>query len=52
MNNIGLIISGNLTGFSRFYTSPSADVYKEENFDFDYRNYVSFLKSEEKLLRK
>lgn len=48
MDNIGLIISGNLTGFSRFYASPNAnDIYNEAKFDFDYRNYTTFLNSGE-----
>ena len=30
MNNIALIISGNLTGFQNFYASPNAnEIYKE-----------------------
>lgn len=46
---ISLIISGNLTGFSRFYTSPNAnDVYNEAKFDFDYRNFLTFLNAGEK----
>lgn len=46
---ISLIISGNLTGFSRFYASPAAnDVYNEAKFDFDYRNFVTFLNVGEK----
>lgn len=49
MNNIGLIISGNLTGFSRFYASPNAnDLYNEAKFDFDYRNYLTFLNNDDK----
>ena len=49
MNNIGLIISGNLTGFSRFYASPNAnDIYNEAKFDFDYRNFLTFLNNDEK----
>lgn len=50
MNNIGLIISGNLTGFSRFFTSEHAnDLLKGCNIDFDYRNKVTFLKENEKV---
>lgn len=46
---ISLIISGNLTGFSRFYASPNAnDVYNEAKFDFDYRNFLTFLNAGEK----
>lgn len=49
MNNIGLIISGNLTGFSRFYASPNAnDIYNEAKFDFDYRNFLTFLSNDDK----
>lgn len=44
MNNINLIISGNLTGFSRFYASPTAsEICSEAKFDLDYRNYLTFL---------
>lgn len=47
MSDISLIISGNLTGFSRFYTSPNAnEIYNEAKFDFDYRNYVTFLNND------
>lgn len=50
MNNISLVISGNLTGFSRFYASPTAnDVLNEAKFDFDYRNFLTFLNSGEKV---
>lgn len=50
MDNISLIISGNLTGFSRFYTSPNAnDIYSETKFDFDYRNYLAFFNEGEKV---
>lgn len=49
MRNISIDISGNLTGFSGFYTSPSAvDILKEVKFDFDYRNYLTFLNEGEK----
>ena len=49
MANIDLIISGNLTGFSRFYTSATAnEIYEEAKFDFDYRNYLKFLIAEDK----
>lgn len=49
MNNISLVISGNLTGFSRFYASPTAnDILNEAKFDFDYRNFLTFLNSGEK----
>lgn len=47
--DISIIISGNLTGFSRFYASPNAnDIYNEAKFDFDYRNDLSFIKDKEK----
>lgn len=43
--DISIIISGNLTGFSRFYASPNAnEVYNEAKFDFDFRNLVTFMK--------
>lgn len=49
MNNISLVISGNLTGFSRFYASHNAtELMSEAKFDFDFRNYFTFLNSEEK----
>lgn len=44
MNNLELIISGNLTGFSRFFvTSGANDLLKDAKIDFDYRNFVSFM---------
>lgn len=44
MNNLELIISGNLTGFSRFFvTSGVNDILKDAKIDFDYRNFVSFM---------
>ncbi|MCD8387413.1 MAG: hypothetical protein LUD17_11060 [Bacteroidales bacterium] len=47
--NINLIISGNLTGFSRFFATPGAvDVLADAKFDFDYRNFVTFLTGEER----
>lgn len=43
--DISIIISGNLTGFSRFYASPNAnEIYNEAKFDFDFRNLVTFMK--------
>lgn len=49
MNNIALIISGNLTGFQNFYASPNAnEIYKEAKFDFDYRNFLTFLNNDDK----
>ena len=36
MNNLELIISGNLTGFSRFYASPGANnLFKDTKIDLD-----------------
>lgn len=50
MNNIGLIISGNLTGFSHFFASPKAnEMCREAKFDFDCRNYVTFLDKDRKV---
>lgn len=47
--DISIIISGNLTGFSRFYASPNAnDTYNEAKFDFDYRNFLTFINAGEK----
>lgn len=47
--DINIIISGNLTGFSRFYATPNAnDLYADAKFDFDYRNYLTFLNNGEK----
>lgn len=49
MNKLGLIISGNLTGFSRFYATANVnDLYKDVAIDFDNRNYVTFLSTEDK----
>lgn len=50
MDNISLVISGNLTGFTRFYATPSAiDVLKNVKFDLDYRNPIlPYLNSGEK----
>ena len=49
MSNISLVISGNLTGFSRFYASSTAnDILNDAKFDFDYRNFLTFLNSGEK----
>lgn len=49
MAQINLLISGNLTGFSRLYTSPDANsIYNEAKFDFDYRNLLTFLQGNEK----
>lgn len=45
MMNVNVIISGNLTGFSRFYLSPGAsEVMAESRFKFDNYDYLSFLK--------
>ena len=47
--DINIIISGNLTGFSRFYATPNAnDLYADAKFDFDYRNFLTFLNNGEK----
>lgn len=47
--DINIIISGNLTGFSRFYATPNAsDLYADGKFDFDYRNFLTFLNNGEK----
>lgn len=47
--DINLIISGNLTGFSRFFASPNSnELYVESKFDFDYRNFLTFLNNGEK----
>lgn len=46
---IHMVISGNLTGFSHFYASPQAkSLLSEAPFDFDYRNYLTFLNGGEK----
>ena len=48
--NPRIIISGNLTGFTNFYASPNTNaVYLEENFDFDFRNYITFLDTGDKV---
>lgn len=45
MNNVNVIISGNLTGFSRFYLSPGAsEIMSESKFKFDNYDYLDFLK--------
>lgn len=44
MNNLELIISGNLTGFSRFFVTSGANSFlKDAKIDFDYCNFVSFM---------
>ena len=49
MNKLELIISGNLTGFSRFFvTSGANDLLKDAKIDFDYRNFVSFMEEGDK----
>lgn len=46
--SISIIISGNLTGFSRFFTSPDANsLYNDAKFDFDYRNLVTFMRDKD-----
>ncbi len=48
--NIGLAISGNLTGFSRFYANDEAkNLLNTTKFNFDVHNLVSFLNNGEKL---
>ena len=48
--NIGLAISGNLTGFSRFYANEEAkQLLNITKFNFDVHNLVSFLNNGEKL---
>lgn len=48
--NIGLIISGNLTGFSRFYSNEMAnELYSEAKFDFDFRDVLKFIDVEDKV---
>ncbi len=48
-NKIEIIISGNLTGFTHFYATPGVKGwYADTKFDFDYRNYVTFLRRGEK----
>ena len=43
--DVFVVISGNLTGFSRFYLSPGAtEVMAESKFKFDNYDYLSFLK--------
>lgn len=45
MMDIKVIISGNLTGFSRFYLSPGAsEVMAESRFKFDTYSYLMFLR--------
>lgn len=47
--NLSLIISGNLTGFSHFYTSAGAkDFYSQSKIDFDFRNHLTFLSEGQK----
>lgn len=47
--NISLLISGNLTGFGRFYTSPAAkELLGTDKIDLDNHNYISFLGDNEK----
>ena len=49
MNNLELIISGNLTGFSRFYASPGANnLFKDTKIDLDCRNFVTFVEEKDK----
>lgn len=49
MDNIELFISGNLTGFSRFYASSGAnDIFKDTKIDLDCRNFVTFVEEKDK----
>lgn len=49
MYNLELIISGNLTGFSRFYASPGANnLFKDTKIDLDCRNFVTFVEKKDK----
>ena len=49
MNKLELIISGNLTGFSRFFVTSGANaLLKDAKIDFDYRNFVSFMEEGDK----
>ena len=47
--NISLLISGNLTGFGRFFTSPAAkELLGNEKIDLDNHNHLTFLEKDEK----
>ena len=47
--NISLLISGNLTGFGRFYTSPAAaELLGSEKISLDHHNHLTFLGNDEK----
>lgn len=47
--NISLLISGNLTGFGRFFTSPAAkELLGTDKIDLDNHNHISFLGDNEK----
>lgn len=47
--NISLLISGNLTGFGRFYTSPAAkELLGADKIDLDNHNHIRFLGDNEK----
>lgn len=47
--NISLLISGNLTGFGRFYTSPAAkELLGNEKIDLDNHNHLTFLGNDER----
>ena len=49
MDKLELIISGNLTGFSRFYTSPGANnLFKDTKIDLDCHNFVTFIEDNDK----
>ena len=47
--SLSIIISGNLTGFTRFYNTPGTkELFTEAKFDFDYRNDLKDLKRGER----
>ena len=49
MNNFGLIISGNLTGFTTFYETPNVNgILNGVKFNFDFRDLTTILRNEDK----
>ena len=47
---IGLLISGNLTGFSSFYaTNEAKEILKSTKFNFDFHNWITFLRDGDEL---
>lgn len=49
MNNFGLIISGNLTGFTTFYETPNVNgILNGVKFNFDFRDLTTILGNEDK----